>query len=46
MEIIKEMNDVALNNSPFISKFIIKKTSQFYKIFKLIFTMSDNVDSK
>ena len=28
---LKEMNDVALN-SPFISKFIIKKTSQFYKI--------------
>ena len=26
-----EMNDVALY-SPFISKFIIKKTSQFYKI--------------
>ena len=28
---IKEMNDVAIN-SPFISKFIVKKTSQFYKI--------------
>ncbi|MDB9820717.1 glycoside hydrolase family 3 protein [Candidatus Pelagibacter sp.] len=28
---IKEMNDVAIN-SPLISKFIIKKTSQFYKI--------------
>jgi beta-N-acetylhexosaminidase len=28
---LKEMNDVALY-SPFISKFIIKKTSQFYKI--------------
>ena len=28
---IKEMSDVAIN-SPFISKFIIKKTSQFYKI--------------
>ena len=27
----KEMLDVA-NNSPLISKFIIKKTSQFYKI--------------
>ena len=28
---LREMNDVALH-SPFISKFIIKKTSQFYKI--------------
>ena len=28
---IKEMSDVAIN-SPLISKFIIKKTSQFYKI--------------
>ena len=28
---LKEMNDVALY-SPIISKFIIKKTSQFYKI--------------
>ena len=28
---IKEMSDVAMN-SPLISKFIIKKTSQFYKI--------------
>ena len=28
---IKEMSDVAIN-SPFINKFIIKKTSQFYKI--------------
>ena len=28
---LKEMNDVALY-SPLISKFIIKKTSQFYKI--------------
>ena len=28
---LKEMNDVALY-SPVISKFIIKKTSQFYKI--------------
>ena len=28
---LKEMNDVALN-SPFISKFIKKKTSQFYRI--------------
>ena len=28
---INEMSDVAIN-SPFISKFIIKKTSQFYKI--------------
>ena len=27
----KEMNDVA-RNSPIISRFIIKKTSQFYKI--------------
>ena len=27
----KEMNEVAIN-SPTISKFIIKKTSQFYKI--------------
>ena len=27
----KEMSDVAIN-SPLISKFIIKKTSQFYKI--------------
>ena len=28
---IKEMSDVAIN-SPLVSKFIIKKTSQFYKI--------------
>ena len=28
---IKEMKDVGIN-SPLISKFIIKKTSQFYKI--------------
>ena len=28
---IKEMSDVAIN-SPLINKFIIKKTSQFYKI--------------
>ena len=28
---IKEMRIVA-NNSPFVDKFIIKKTSQFYKI--------------
>ena len=27
----KDMNEVA-NNSPLLSKFIIKKTSQFYKI--------------
>ena len=27
----KEMNEVAIN-SPLISRFIIKKTSQFYKI--------------
>ena len=27
----KEMNDVAIN-SPLINKFIVKKTSQFYKI--------------
>ena len=30
---IKEMTIVA-NNSPFINKFIIKKTSQFYKILR------------